>query len=177
MISENKEDNIRQFIISFFCGDDTIQVFEYAERNSGLWSGKFLEKQRHKSPITGKYYVEKDFQVGETVSLAKYKFQLLKCDEFTYKYMKERPHIFKEANIEAVVDRIRSCKCLVAKDSLNCIKLTLEDMINNHLSSFDYIVAKKYPSNEEFAIDLFRKLDKNQNDYIDFDELYEGIKS
>jgi len=146
MISENKEDNIRQFIISFFCGDDTIQVFEYAERNSGLWSGKFLEKQRHKSPITGKYYIEKDFQVGETVSLAKYKFQLLKCDEFTYKYMKERPHIFKEANIEAVVDRIRS-------------------------------FAKKYPSNEEFAIDLFRKLDKNQNDYIDFDELYEGIKS
>jgi Repeat of unknown function (DUF1126). len=88
LISENKEDNIRKFIISFFCGDDTVQVYENAERNSGLWAGKFLERKKHKNPITNQYYTEKDFQIGETVILSNWRFQLLRCDEFTYKYMR-----------------------------------------------------------------------------------------
>lgn len=87
MISQNKEDNTRTFIISFFCGDDTIQVYEYAERNSGIWTGKFLERSKHKHPITNKYYAEKDFVLGDTIVLRNYKFQLLRADEFTVKYM------------------------------------------------------------------------------------------
>ena len=42
MISESKEDNIRKFIIAFFCGDDTIQIYQNADKNSGIWGGKFL---------------------------------------------------------------------------------------------------------------------------------------
>lgn len=145
MISENKEDNIRKFIISFFCGDDTVQVYEQAERNSGIWAGKFLEKKKHKHPITNKYYTEKDFQVGETVVLANYRFQLLRVDEFTYKYMKERPNVFPEANIDSVLQKLRT-------------------------------YAKKYNSNEEFAIQLFKRLDKNANGFIEFDELFTGLK-
>jgi len=61
LLSENKEDNERQFIISFFCGDDNIMVYEIADKNSGLTKGKFMEKLKHKSPITGKFYTEKDF--------------------------------------------------------------------------------------------------------------------
>lgn len=47
MISESKEDNIRNFIISFFCGDDTIQVYQNADKNSGIWGGKFMERKKH----------------------------------------------------------------------------------------------------------------------------------
>jgi len=146
MISENKEDNIRKFIISFFCGDDTIQVYEQSERNSGIWAGKFLERKKHKNPISNNYYAEKDFQVGENVVLANYRFQLLRVDEFTYKYMRERPDVFKEVNIDKVLEKLRS-------------------------------FAKKYNSNEQFAIQLFKKLDKNGNGYIDFEELYTGLKA
>jgi len=49
MLSENREDNSRHFIISFFCGDDTIMVYEEADKNSGLWRGKFLERMKHKN--------------------------------------------------------------------------------------------------------------------------------
>ena len=42
LISENRDENDRKFIISFFCGDDTIQVYQNADKNSGVWGGKFM---------------------------------------------------------------------------------------------------------------------------------------
>jgi len=146
LISENKEDNTRTFIISFFCGDDTVQVYEHTERNSGVWAGKFLEKAKHKNPITNTYYAEKDFNLGNTIVLNQFRFQLLRCDEFTYKYMKDHPESFKEANIDRVLERLRN-------------------------------LSKKFKSNEEFAINLFKTLDSNNSGFIEFEELYHGLKA
>lgn len=41
LISDNRENNDRKFIISFFCGNDTIKVFLAADKNSGIWGGTF----------------------------------------------------------------------------------------------------------------------------------------
>jgi len=146
LISENKEDNIRKFIISFFVGDDTIQVYENAERNSGIWAGKFLERKKHKSPITNGYYTEKDFQLGENIVLANYRFQLLRVDEFTYRYMRERPSTFKTCNVDKILDKLRA-------------------------------LAKKYKSNEEFAVAFFKQLDKEGKGFVDFESLHQGVKA
>lgn len=145
LISENKEDNTRTFIISFFCGDDTVQVYEKTERNSGVWAGKFLEKNKHKNPITNQYYSEKDFMLGNTVVLNQFRFQLLRCDEFTYRYLKEHPETFKEANIDKVLEKVR-------------------------------IAARKFQSPEDFAVNLFKRLDKNNSGFVEFEELYSGFK-
>jgi len=62
LLSENREDNTRKFIISFFCGDDTIMAYETADKNSGIWGGKFLERSKHKNPKNKKlFYKEVDF--------------------------------------------------------------------------------------------------------------------
>jgi len=74
LISENKEDNKRRFIVSFFCGDDTVQVYQTSDRNSGIWAGKYMERAKHKNPKTGTYYAERDFQLGETVQLGVNRF-------------------------------------------------------------------------------------------------------
>ena len=60
LLSEVKDSNEKTFILSFYCGDDTIQVYETSERNSGVWSGKFLERGRYNHPLTGKQYCEAD---------------------------------------------------------------------------------------------------------------------
>jgi hypothetical protein len=106
-ISENKEENDKKYIVSFFCGDDTIQVYMLSERNSGIWGGKLLERKKHKNPISGKFYCEKDFQIGETVSLGGYNFQLMRADEFTHNYMSERANVFKGASAENVINKIK----------------------------------------------------------------------
>lgn len=74
LLSHNAEDNKRKFIVSFFCGDDTIQVFEIADKNSGIWQGKFLERKKHNNPISKKSYNESDFQIGEVIQLNVYQF-------------------------------------------------------------------------------------------------------
>jgi hypothetical protein len=86
LVSSNPDDDNRKFILSFFCGDDTIEIFEMAERNSGRVGGKFLDRKRHVNPLNGNYYTEKEMLIGQMLILGGYKFRLEKCDEYTEKY-------------------------------------------------------------------------------------------
>ena len=109
MISENKEDNGRSFILSFFCGDDSIQVYLVTERNSGIQQGKYLDRRKHKDPKTSQFYSERDLQIGNVLTLNSQRFQLLKADVFTENYMNERPLVFPQVDVSYVLDKIRQC--------------------------------------------------------------------
>jgi hypothetical protein len=74
LISTEPDDENRKFIISFYCGDDTIQVYEACDKNSGRVGGKFMERTKHKNPVSKNNYEEKDFMIGRTIFLAGYKF-------------------------------------------------------------------------------------------------------
>jgi hypothetical protein len=86
LVSSNPDDEARNFILSFYCGDDTIQIYEIAERNSGRVGGKFMDRNKHVNPVNGKYYSEKEMLLGAMLMLGGYKFRLTKCDEYTEKY-------------------------------------------------------------------------------------------
>jgi hypothetical protein len=106
-ISTEPDDESRKFIISFYCGDDTIQVYEVCDKNSGRMGGKFMERKKHKNPVSQTYYAEKDFLIGRTIFLGGYKFQLLKADEYTEKYMEDNSDIFLEQNLLSIVNKIK----------------------------------------------------------------------
>lgn len=108
LVSTEPDDENREFIISFYCGDDTIQVYEVCDKNSGRIGGKFMERKTHKNPVSGRNFEEKDFLIGRTILLGGFKFQLISCDEYTEKYMEDNPDQFPEANIECVLNKIRS---------------------------------------------------------------------
>ena len=97
LVSTEPDDESREFIISFYCGDDTIQVYEVCDKNSGRIGGKFMERKKHKSPVTSSYYQERDFLIGRTVFLGGFKFKLVSADEYTEKYMEDNPDQFPEA--------------------------------------------------------------------------------
>lgn len=108
MISQNRDENGRKFIVSFFCGDDTIQVYQNADKNSGIWGGKFLERKKHEHKAEGRYLQDTDFQIGSIVQLGAYHFQLLKADDFTLNYMRERPEKFPEVSIEQALSELKA---------------------------------------------------------------------
>ena len=56
LVSTELDDENRKFIISFYCGDDSIQVYEVCDKNSGRLGGKFLERKKHKNPINPNTY-------------------------------------------------------------------------------------------------------------------------
>ena len=49
LISPIPSDDSRKFLISFYCRDDAIQIYEIADRNSGRLSCKFLERKKMKN--------------------------------------------------------------------------------------------------------------------------------
>ena len=97
---------MRKFIIAFFCGDDTIQIYQNADKNSGIWGGKFMERKRHEKVGQQRYVHDFDFQVGGTIILGAFTFQLLNADDFTIGYMRERPDKFSEISIPATFGKI-----------------------------------------------------------------------
>ena len=107
LISPVPSDEERKFILSYWVRDESIQIYEIADRNSGRISCKFLERKRMKNPYTNKYYQEKDLQVGNTIYLNKYTFRLMECDEYTKKYMRDNAEIFRDSDCSEVVERIR----------------------------------------------------------------------
>jgi len=107
LISEVKDENTRNFILSFFCGDDTIQIYQNADKNSGIWGGKFLERKKHDHASEQRYIRDSDFQIGGLVKINVYTFQLLKADDFTIQYMRERPQKFPEVDLQQTVNKLK----------------------------------------------------------------------
>lgn len=107
LVSTEPDDETREFIISFFCGDDTIQVYEVCDKNSGRIGGKFMERKKHNNPVTSGYYAERDFLIGKTVFLGGFKFNLTSADQYTEKYMGDNPDQFPEAALENIIAKIK----------------------------------------------------------------------
>ena len=66
-----------------------------------------MERQKQTNPTNGRYYVERDFVIGQIVFLAGFKFRLCKSDEYTEKYMEDNSNIFPQASLEAIIDKMK----------------------------------------------------------------------
>ena len=181
MISSNPSNEERAFLISFFCGDETIQIFEIAGKNSGRESGKFLERQRIKNPYTHKYYTEKDFSIGNLIYVNTYIFKLIQSDEYTRKYMEGNSDIFIDSNIKNVISRIRigSNNFGDYQDFLIHLLYVIDPKAYNYATKEDIINGFKsfkiYLSDQELDT-LISKL-KVQGDMYSMEDLYNCLSS
>lgn len=111
LVSTEPDDESRTFIVSFYCGDDTILVYETCDKNSGRIQGRFMKRKRQTNPVSGAYYTEKDFMIGRTVHLAGFKFMLMSSDNYTEKYMQDNHEVFPEASTSILMNKIKAgCK-------------------------------------------------------------------
>nr|XP_030138939.3 EF-hand domain-containing family member C2 [Taeniopygia guttata] len=115
LITDSTVDKDRKFIISFFLRDDTISIFEYAERNSGIAGGKFLERSRIKKPgqelfksEPSEYYNAQDLFVGARVCFHGHNFLLVDADEYTFNYMEKNANEFPMADICVILNKLKS---------------------------------------------------------------------
>ena len=83
------EDIDRRFIISFFLADDSISIYEPAQKNSGIMEGKFLERRKYKNTDRndGTFVTPTDMPIGGDVKINGYSFHIESCDEFTLKWL------------------------------------------------------------------------------------------
>jgi hypothetical protein len=100
MESRNPEDMDRNFTISFYLIDNTVQIHEPPKRNSGIVGGSFLSRMKLRTAeglITQEY-----FYVGAEIQLAGHPFILVDADEGTLKHMEGNAETFENSNIQKV---------------------------------------------------------------------------
>ncbi|XP_029458980.1 EF-hand domain-containing family member C2 [Rhinatrema bivittatum] len=115
LISDNPIDKDRKFIISYFLSDDTIQVYEPPQRNSGVIGGKFLERIRIMKPgqelfksEMSVYFTAQDLFVGATVNFFGHIFHLMDADEYAFIYMENNAMEFPVANINIILNKLKT---------------------------------------------------------------------
>ena len=82
------EDLDRRFIISFYLADDTISIYEPAQKNSGIIEGKFLERGKYKNVDKNMALLTPtDLPLGGDAKINGYSFHVLSCDEYTQVYL------------------------------------------------------------------------------------------
>jgi len=87
------EDVDRRFIISFYVADDSIGIYEPAQKNSGIEKGKFLHRGRYKNVDNNNAFLDlSDLPVGGDVKINGYSFHILTCDEYTQKFLASNTH-------------------------------------------------------------------------------------
>ena len=177
LISPVPSDEERMFIVSFYARDESIQIFEVADRNSGRLSCKFLERKKMKNPFTKKYYTEKDLVVGNTIYLNKYTFRLLECDEYTKKYMRDNAEIFRDSDCSEVIERIKTAGKKYENFEIFLITILkiLDPDNKGYITSEEIREGLKklnvYLSTQEL-ISLTEKLGKNEEGKYSMENLY-----
>lgn len=79
------EDSHRKFIVTYFLNDDSLQIYEPNTKNSGFWSGKFLERGNYKND-QGEVLKPEALIVGQNIKINGYWFHVTDCDDFTKKW-------------------------------------------------------------------------------------------
>lgn len=143
-------DQDREFILSYFLADDTVSVHEKPLRNSGLVTGKFLERCYTINPATGEYFSESDFFVGAVIELNKHKFVLDNADIFVSNYSESVPDKFPQSNLAIIVDKLRHLCASLDGDASGTTAEEVEE--------------------------LFRRIDADGNGYITVAEFRDAIQ-
>ena len=107
MITNNSVDASRRFILTYYLNDDTIQIYEPPQRNSGIVAGKFLFRIKIKNPETGEYFKPADLEVGRILTINGSKFELLQGTEYAMSYMEADPDNFPQSDLVSILERLR----------------------------------------------------------------------
>ncbi|XP_062267539.1 EF-hand domain-containing protein 1-like [Platichthys flesus] len=84
-------DKSRRFILTYYLSNDMISIYEKPGRNSGMISGKFLEKTRIPKPGSTlenlEFYSPADFAIGASVEALGHRFVLTDADQYVLTYL------------------------------------------------------------------------------------------
>jgi len=109
LLNPKPADESRKFIIQVHLEDDTVQIREPPQRNSGHKGGIFLARGKvMMDAVLGvtdgatRGFQPQDVHVGGTIKILSHKFVVHDADEYTFKYMEENPKQFHYSDLTVV---------------------------------------------------------------------------
>eukprot|EP01039_Chlorochromonas_danica_P007858 gene7858-8670_t len=105
-------DKSREFVIQVHLEDDTFQIREPPLRNSGHKGGIFLSRCKLDSQTgPGEAPLQPaDLYIGAIVKLQCHCFEILLCDQYTFKYMEDNCRLWPFSDLSQVFQKISSRK-------------------------------------------------------------------
>jgi hypothetical protein len=128
-------DKSREFIIQVHLEDDTFQIREPPIRNSGHKGGIFLQRCKvdspdQSNPAVHKTLEPKDLYIGGTVTILSHQFDILDCDQYTFKYMEANHHQWAYSDIKII-----NQKLIPKKEVLQRLILVTPGLANTYIDA------------------------------------------
>jgi len=173
---------IRQFVLTYYLADDTISIFEPAQRNSGIIGGKFLQRSRVKKvapdgTLSGEYIGPQDLYVGAHIPINTHQFLVYSTDERSLQFMEEHPELFPKCNTAVIITKLRSM--LISKSS--GLRKAFEIADKDKSGTLDFkefasiIENLKLDLSEQEIIAIMRYFDKNGDGQISWSEFFKAV--
>ena len=129
------QDVNRKFVVAFFLADDTVAVYEKPTRNSGFPEGKFIQRTKLINKEQGRAFQAQDFSVGATLNINGFIFTLTGADEYSYGYMESYSDEFPQADLQNIVNCLRSNRELVQR--MNKVFQSKDPELQGHVKQQD----------------------------------------
>ena len=173
-VNPKPEDKLRIFVFTYYLADDHVSIFEPPQRNSGIVTGMFLEKDSHLNKLTADLVKPEDLLPGKNVAVAGRVFEILAMDEYTARYF-ETGEIRKvhPVDISVVLNKLRdSFRALfpVVRDIFRTLDsdknsvLTIEE-VKQFLLKFGFVLT------EEDSIAVMYHFDKQMSGQVSYNQL------
>jgi hypothetical protein len=108
LVTRNRDDQLRKFVVSYFLYDHTLQIYEELVQNSGFRHGKFVQKTRLINPATQQFFEPHDFHVGAKVTISGRVFELLASSPLATGIMEANPDEFPESDLGRVIGILKT---------------------------------------------------------------------
>lgn len=95
LFSNEESKRIRYFRVFYYLDDDTMQISEDRNENSGIDQGLFLNRQQTPHSTEDRYMKYSDLKMGSLLVFGK-EFTLYKVDEFTREFYEKMGHALEE---------------------------------------------------------------------------------
>ncbi|KAH0790196.1 putative flagellar microtugule protofilament ribbon protein [Histomonas meleagridis] len=178
LISNNRDDDLREFIVAYFLEEKAFSVVEKVVPNSGFPGGKFLQKSKINNPKTGKPYQPEEVGIGEEVNLNGWRFKLIGATEGTLRAMEANSETFSRSDLASFLLPISE----KLKHKTNDLRMAFQekDKFKRGRVQRDQVdpILSKFGINlgPQESITLFRRYQFADSNLFEYNDFIDNIK-
>jgi len=170
-LKPKEADKTRQFVITYFMENDTVQIMEPQIRNSGHKGGLFLRRTRLTEPIK-----PEDLWLGTSVTIAANEFAIIDADKSTLKFMESYPDSWQGCNLKLIKKKLQPRKEVLLKEILFYPGLyTAVIEMPTIQKIFDTVYGEKYLVKQETKT-VFRHIDPFHTNKVNLSKFLTFVK-